>query len=159
MGLADLIRFKRPSRFFCVLLCLTLSFVAIQMKALAAPHTYVKLTNFSPSAMAGQFVVYSKRLSYVWANGWSRPFQILLALVMTAFAAAGFVRALWLRRSATEFYLLVYLGVLAVYMVNIYDRGLLPILPLYFLYVLEGVLLIAGKSAGRHDVGWRVHWR
>lgn len=149
MGLADMVRFKRPSRFFCAVLFLTLSFVAIQMKALTAPHTYVKLTNFSPSAMAGQFVVYSKRLSYVWANGWSRPFQILLALVMTAFAAAGFVRALWLRRSATEFYLLVYLGVLAVYMVNLYDRGLLPILPLYFLYVLEGVLLIAAKLS-RH---------
>jgi len=145
MGLMDLVRFKRPSRFFCAVLFLTLSFVAIQMKALTAPHTYVKLTNFSPGAVAEQFMVYSKRLSYVWANGWSRLFQIWVALVMTAFAAAGFVRALWLRRSATEFYLLVYLGVLAVYTVNLYDRGLLPILPLYFLYAFEGVLLLAGK--------------
>lgn len=145
MGLADMVRFKRPSRFFCVVLFLTLSFVAIQMKVLTPPHTYVKLTDFSPSAVAGQFVLYSKRLSYVWANGLSRPFQILLALVMTAFAAVGFARALRSRKSATEFYLLVYLGVLSVYTVNLYDRGLLPILPLYFLYAFEGVLLLAAK--------------
>jgi hypothetical protein len=153
LGLMDLVRFKRPSRFFCVVLFLTLSFVAIQMKALTAPHTYVRLTNFSPSAVAGQFVVYSKRLSYVWANGWSRPFQILLALMMTAFAAVGFARALWLRKSATEFYLLVYLGILSVYTVNLYDRGLLPILPLYFLYVLEGVLLIGAKLSRELRLG------
>ena len=47
VGLADLIRFKRPSRFFCVLLCLTLSFVAIQMKVLAAPHNPVGVSECS----------------------------------------------------------------------------------------------------------------
>lgn len=133
---ADLAKFRRPSRFMLLSVSLALALIATQAIALTAPTGYVQAFEFSIRVALRNFFFYSKTLSYAWQNGFSKPVQIVFALFFTALAASGFLRRLWTRRSAMEFYLLCYLPILLFWPAEIGLRGLLPILPLYFAYGL-----------------------
>jgi hypothetical protein len=136
--LADLFKFKKPSRFLCVVSVMAAALIELQMILLGPPRTYLKLTDFAPSAILAKIIFYGKVLSYVWQNGASKDLQIVFAVVATSLAVIGFWRSLWHRRSATEFYLLIYFSILMVYAVDFGLRALLPILPQYFAYALKG---------------------
>jgi hypothetical protein len=134
---ADLIKFRRPSRFLLVMLTMTGVLIGVQTLLLASPKGYVSAFHFSLNTIAMNAVYYGKTLSYVWANGFSKQVQIVVALLFTAAAAGGFLKSLWRDRGAKEFYLLVYVAVLLTWNSEIGLRGLLPILPLYFFYGLR----------------------
>jgi len=145
LALADLCRFKRPSRFLLVVLFTAGVLIGLQVSLLTAPKTYVRLTGFSAAGVHRNFLFYGKVLSYVWANGWSKKIQIVVAALATCIAAAGFLRIFRQRKSATEFYLLAYVVTLLFYTFEFGLRALLPILPLYFLYFLAGSARLAGR--------------
>lgn len=145
LALADLCRFKRPSRFLLLVLFTADVLIGLQVTLLTAPKTYVRLTGFSVTGVHRNFLFYGKVLSYVWANGWSKKVQIVVAALATCVAAAGFLRAFWQRKSATEFYLLAYVVTLLFYTFEFGLRALLPILPLYFLYILAECARPAGR--------------
>jgi len=132
LALADLWKFKRPSRFLLTTIGATAVFIAVQTLFLTSPTGYISAVHVSPRLIATNTLFYCKTLSYVWQNGFSKKLQIIFALAFTALAGAGFARKLWRERSANEFYLLGYLAVLFAWSAEIGLRGLLPILPLYF---------------------------
>jgi hypothetical protein len=134
---ADLIKFRRPSRFLLGVLALTGALIGAQTLLLASPEGYVSAFHFSPHTIAVNAVYYGKTLSYCWANGFSKQVQIVVALLFTVAAAWGFLKSLRRDRGAKEFYLLVYVAVLVAWNSEIGLRGLLPILPLYFFYGLR----------------------
>jgi hypothetical protein len=135
--LADLFKFKRPSRFFMATFAATILLILVQSILITSPKGYISAFHFSPRMTLVNVVYYSKTLSYVWQNGFSKKVQIVFALFFTGLAAAAFARHLWKEKAAREFYLLGYLGILFVWNAEIGLRGLLPILPLYFAYGLE----------------------
>ncbi len=137
MALADLIKFRRPSRFVLAVLFFTVVLITGQTLLLAFPKGYVSALQFSPRMTVNHAVFYAKTLSYVWQNGFSKKIQIMFALLFTSLATVGYARKLQCKSSASEFYLAGYLMVLFVWSAEIGLRGLLPILPLYFAYGLQ----------------------
>jgi hypothetical protein len=134
--LADLFKFKRPSQFVIAVIAITGVFVLVQGLLITSPKSYVNAFRFSWGTLFTNALFYAKALSYVWQNGFSKAAQIAFALFFTALAAMGFVRNLWKEKSVREFYLLTYL-VLFAWSAQVGLRGLLPILPLYFVYGLQ----------------------
>lgn len=135
--IADLAKFRRPSRFLLCVLALTAVLIGAQTLLLTSPKGYASAFHFSLHTVVVNAEYYGKTLSYVWQNGFSKGIQIVFALAFTAAATWGFLRSLWRDRGVKEFYLLGYLAVLLAWNAEIGLRGLLPILPLYFFYGLR----------------------
>ncbi len=134
---ADLVKFRRPSRFLLCVLALTGFLIGVQALLLTSPKGYASAFHFSLQTIAVNTIYYGKTLSYVWDNGVSKAFQIVFALAFTVAATVGYLKSLWRERGAKEFYLLAYVAVLLAWNSEIGLRGLLPILPLYFFYGLR----------------------
>ena len=94
---ADLAKFPRPSRFLFGVLALTGSFIAAQTVLLTSPKGYISALHFSMHTVLANLIYYSKTLSYVWQNGFSKEIQIVFALAFTAAAAWGFAKSLLAR--------------------------------------------------------------
>ena len=147
--LADLAKFRRPSRFLLIVLTITGALILAQAIFLTSPTGYIKALELSAHTVARNTLFYSKVLSYAWANGISKSVQNVFALLFTALAAVGFLRRLWAARSAREFYLLGYLAILFVWAAEYGLRGLLPVLPLYFAYGLAEFGRVAAALSAR----------
>jgi hypothetical protein len=143
--LADLLKFKRPSGFLTATLAATILLILVQSMLITSPKGYISAFHFSPRMALVNAVYYSKTLSYVWQNGFSKKIQIVFALLFTGVAATGFAKHLWKEKAAREFYLLGYVGILFAWNAEIGLRGLLPILPLYFAYGLEQFSRMSGS--------------
>lgn len=137
--LADVIKFRRPSRFLVSVLAVAIVLIIAQNALLYSPAGYGGAIQHSVRMALGNGLFYAKTLSYVWQNGFSKKVQIAFALLFTALATASFARRLWTQRAAAEFYLLGYVAMLLLLRAEIGMRGLLPILPLYFACGLEEV--------------------
>jgi len=137
--LADLLKFGRPSRFMMIVAAGAIALILAQTVLITSPTGYISAVRFSPRMMFGNAMFYAKTLSYVWQNGFSKAVQIVFALIFTTFAAVGFARNLWNERSAQEFYLLGYVGILIAWSAEIGLRGLLPVVPLYLVYGFEQI--------------------
>jgi hypothetical protein len=135
--LGDLAKFNRPSRFLISVLSVTFALILAQTVFITSPTGYISAFHFSPKMMLQNTVYYAKTLSYVWQNGVNKKIQIILALLFTALAGFRFAQNLWKERSAREFYLLVYLAILIAWNAEIGLRGLMPVMPLYFVYGFE----------------------
>jgi len=148
LALADVIRFKRPSRFLLSVLLMTSILIVAQALFLASPKGYVDALRLSPRMAVTNATFYGKTLSSVWQNGFSKTLQISFALVFTALAGIRFARKFWTDRSESEFYILSYLAILISWSAQIGLRGLLPVLPLYFANGLQELARWA-KAWGR----------
>lgn len=143
--LADLWKFRQPSRFLVVVVVVTLGLILLQNMLVVSPRAYMNAIKLSAESTWQHFIFYGKTLSYVWRNGVNKTAQIAFALLFTTLAGMGFSKAFWNRRSIVEFYLLGYLAVLIPWATEIGMRGLLPILPLYFAFGLQGVVSVTGR--------------
>jgi hypothetical protein len=150
---ADLARFRRPNRFLVAVLALTGAFIFAQALSITAAKGYISVFHFSPRTIEANAIYYGKTLSYVWQNGYEKQIQIVVALFFTALAAVSFARSLWKERGVQEFYLLAYMTVLTAWNAEIGLRGLLPILPLYFLYGFREVSRIVANARPAVRVG------
>ena len=101
--------------------------------------------HISVSMIREHVAFYGKTLSYVWRNGSGKTVQIVMALVFTALSAVAFVRSLWSRKSPVEFYVLGYVAVLIAWTTEIGMRGLIPVLPLYFAFGVEGLVTLGAR--------------
>lgn len=137
LALADLIRFRRPSRFALAVLLFTAVLIIGQTVFLISPKGYVSAVQFSPRMTVNSAIFYAKTLSYVWQNSFNKKVQIMFGLLFTSLAAVSYIRRLRCKGSAGEFYLAGYLAILFVWSAEIGLRGLLPILPMYFAYGLQ----------------------
>jgi hypothetical protein len=135
--LADLAKFRRPSRLMMVVVTGTAILILAQTLFISSPAGYVSAFHFSLRTTFVNASYYAKTLSYVWQNGFSKKLQIIFALLFTALAAFSFARHFWKERAAREIYLLGYVGILFVWNAEIGLRGLLPVLPLYIVYGVE----------------------
>jgi hypothetical protein len=143
--LADLWKFRRPSRLLIVVVVVTLGLILLQNMLLVSPRAYMNVVKWSAESTGQRVMFYVKTLSYVWRNGVSKAAQIVFALLFTALAGMGFCKAFWTRRSIVQFYLLGYLAVLIAWPTEIGMRGLLPVLPLYFAFGLQAFASVTGR--------------
>jgi hypothetical protein len=135
--LGDVCKFRRPSRFVMVTVLLTLTLILLQTLVFVSPKSYVDAVHLSVASTWHNALYYGRTLFYVWRNGVSKGIGIAFGLLFTGLAAAQFLKRLLVRRSMVEFYLLGYIAVLIAWSTKMGIRGLLPILPFYFVFGLK----------------------
>lgn len=146
---ADFLKFKKLSRFAWTVLGATAALILGQTIFVTSPKGYLSAVEISASGAWTNALYYAKTLSYFWQNGFSKPAQIVFALLFTALAFVGFMRKLWKEKAAGEFYLLGYTAVLCLWNAEIGLRGLLPVLPLYVVLGLMEFARISQSMPGR----------
>jgi hypothetical protein len=88
----------------------------------------------------------------VWANGYFTPFQIGLFVVLVILAGVGLLRGLKKGLSIYEVFAILYLGTIIVWRANQGMRFLIPLMPLFVLYVCRGLIQIGHWAT--HRVKW-----
>lgn len=150
--LADLCRFRRPSKFVMMVVPLALGMIALQNLLILSPKAYVDGLHVTALATWQHVIFYGKTLSYVWRNGSSKPLQIVFALLFTGLAGLRLTRRTWTYRSVVEFYVLGYLTILMLWTSEIGMRGLIPVIPFYFAFGLEEFVLLSSAMEKRGKV-------
>jgi hypothetical protein len=142
--LAELRR-RSLGRFVLLVLCLFGGIVLAQAAAFVSFRGYVSIAHFSARSAIGNVWFYARSLTYAWKNGFSKPAQVVLALLMTGIAGFAFARRVGRQALTDECYLLVYSAILLAWGGQIGIRGLLPIIPIYLTYVVAGMAAVAAR--------------
>ena len=136
---------------FCSQLAATIAFVPVLLLNNLLFHTdggYTHQFTLSPSLIVHHALEYAGFFSYVFANPVSKLFRYglwALSLIPVLFGIFGRIRR---GLGVTELYILVLLAVDSVYWATT-ARYLLPIMPIYMVYMFEGFQAIAEKCPQR----------
>ena len=147
--LSSLTAGKWRSRSLALVLGLLGSFMILQAMLLTSPRGYAGSVHISARSILASVWFYVKSLTYAWQNGVSKPAQVVLAFVLTVFAAIAFGRQARQKPSVHLWYLLVYLGILAAWGGPMGIRGLMPVLPIYLMYVVLGISDVVRRCKSR----------
>ena len=109
---------------------------------------YTHQFTFSPSAILHHALDYAGFFSYVFANPVSKLFRYGLWVLSLIPVLFGFVKRLRQGLQLTELYVLILLGVDCLYWATT-ARYLLPIMPIYMVYMFEGFQAIAERFPRR----------
>lgn len=134
----DLLRWRTVTRF--TLWVGVVLGIGVGLQALLFPGSdYSVQYIFDPATNAANVAAYFISLSTLWDNGYNLILLLVLSIVTNTLA----LTAVWprIRRQPTilEIYLVVYLLILVIWPVSQGIRFLIPILPLYFFYVVDGL--------------------
>ena len=102
-------------------------------------QSYIGLLVWSPRIFLDNAVEYARSFAFTWANGYFRPAQYLVFAVTLPLAAAGVCRRLRGGLRTLELYFAFYLGLLIIWPTANGIRYLLPLLPVYILYIAMGL--------------------
>jgi len=130
---------RRFSRFLILTLAMLAALIGLQAALLTSPTGYIGASHISAVSALSNLWSYTKSITFAWQNGFSKVAQGLLGLVLTACGAIAFVRRNRSQASIEAWYLLAYLAILIAWGTQIGIRGLLPILPIYLIYILMGI--------------------
>jgi hypothetical protein len=128
---------------------LVLMLQAGQRVVLGPTGGYLGHWRFEPLAALHRVVAYPVELKYLFWNGYVNGIAVALALAITALAIYGYVASV--RRGVTpaEVFVICYLGPLLVWPMRPNVRFMIPLVPLYFGYALEGLRLLGVRRAPR----------
>src|ERR1700728_974827 len=134
-----------PSPFAIAASAVTMILAGAQAAWLRTASGYAGLFDFSPIWWVKNMISYMRSVREFWINGFSNPLSYLIYL----FAATLFVFGIWgtarKRFGILEIFTLLYLSLLVCYSVPGSYRVLLPVIPVYLLYVLTGVRDITAR--------------
>ncbi len=144
IGAVELFRKRRITAF---LTGAALSFVPLMLLNNFLFHSdggYTHQFTFSTKAIAHHALDYFKFFSYVFANPVSNLFRYVLWAISLVPVLVGFVKRLRAGLNVTELYVLTLLAVDCVYWAT-NARYLLPIMPIYLIYMFEGFQALAAR--------------
>jgi hypothetical protein len=155
VAIADVVRRRRIRAFTIALLATFLMVVLLNNAAFHKDSAYNDEFIFSPRLIASHAVTYLGYLSHVFANPLSNSLRHLLWAPSVLLAVAG----IWssVRRNGltlVEIYCAIVMGVLCVYWLP-NTRYLLPLLPIYLVYVLIGAEVVLERIPQRYRLGLR----
>jgi hypothetical protein len=132
---SELVRHRKLTRFAMLVLGMFAGFAILQAVLLTSPQGYLAVAQFSAQAIMDNVVSYAKSLAHAWENGFSRPAQGGLTVVLSGFAALAF----WKRIRQGSLEVVIYLAILVTWGAQVGVRGLLPVFPIYLTYVVLGM--------------------
>jgi hypothetical protein len=122
-----------------------------QKMLLAFDGSYMDQVNFSFLGLAGNGLTLAKGIGLLVNNGYGRYPCVLLYVILLSLAAAGYGARLYNGATVYEFFMAFYCLLLVLW--TPFDtavfRYLMPILPLWLLYVSEGLCLLGSTSYRR----------
>ena len=154
LGCALLFDFRRHHRVtkYSVILTITFGFLAVGQHLLFPSTGYAAQAVASGRGPGFYTLIYIITPAVFWANGHSHGVMLLLFVVTTAIAIAGFALRLRRRRTVLELFFGLYLLALIIWPTYEHLRYLIPVLPLYIFYLfggLEHLATVVPPRAGR----------
>ncbi len=138
--LADVLRFRRVTLATAVALSVFAVGVCAQKLLFAADSSYFDQLRFDLPLFASNAVSLGKAMGLFVDNGFSGVARMMLFLLLAALALLGYVRCLRRRLTPRELFGPLYFALIVVWPASGWDqRFLLPLLPLFFLYALQGI--------------------
>ncbi|MGD0500016.1 MAG: hypothetical protein ABSC23_16445 [Bryobacteraceae bacterium] len=148
----DLARNRRLTRFAASTIA---SFAPLAILANLYWHhdtSYGPQLSWRISTWIGNILSYPSDSTYIWINGLGgdpgKATRLAASGITSLLAALGFARTLKRGAGPAEWYLLFYAGVLMVYHTST-QRYLLPVMPIYLVYAVEGLRIVAGFASAR----------
>jgi hypothetical protein len=140
LWVTDLVRSRRVSR-ATVAATVVFGLLAAAQQWMVGPGAggYSDQWTFEPLVLLRHAGLYASRLVAFWSNGYWMPLAVVSCLAFTALAVLGYARSLGKRPGVLEVFPLLYLGVILLFPSYQGERFLLPVLPLYVFYALQGL--------------------
>lgn len=152
--LYDLIKHKRPTLFALSIAAITSTLVILQSLLLRSDRGYINqfgaenpdfLMNWL-RFMYHNATHYPRSLTVLWDNGYSKSARLALTCVITGLALVGYVAVLLKKVSITEIFIVFYLMLIIAAPMDGGVRYLIPVVPLYVYYAMQGVNTIFRKA-------------
>ena len=138
--LCDMLRYRRVRLATGLALGVFAACVLVQRCLLATDGSYLDQLTFNPALFGANFVSLVKALGLFVDNGYSSAAQTLLFVLVGACALLGYVCCIRRRLMARELFGPLYFALIVCWPSAGWDqRFLLPLMPLFFLYLLHGV--------------------
>jgi hypothetical protein len=138
--LCDLLRFRRVSLSTGVALAVFAAGAVAQRLLFAADGSYFDQIVLDSALFAANIVSQVKAMGLFVDNGFSGVLRNLLFVALAGLAATGYVRCVRRVLTPRELFGPLYFAIIVVWPAAAWgQRFLLPLLPLFFLYVLHGV--------------------
>jgi 4-amino-4-deoxy-L-arabinose transferase-like glycosyltransferase len=147
----DMIQYRRPSSFLLKIIGIFAVFVALQQFVFRGFPNYSSEFFFSFKSMARNSMAYGRFLALFWHNGYSGVCTIALFLCLLGLAMLGYVKKVREDLSISEIYVFVY-GLALVIWPPHGERYLMPVIPLFLLYVFLGVDRIGDRPVIKRGV-------
>jgi len=135
----DIITHKRPTQFTIIATLIFIFFMALQTVFLHSDRSYFDQATVDPKLILRNILLYGDSLAALWDNGYSRLFTIVFFIVVSALATVGYVTRIKNRVTFLEIFLLLYVGIIIIWPDNEGTRFLIPVIPLYIMYVFIGL--------------------
>jgi hypothetical protein len=137
--LYDVLKRRRVTLFACIAAATAVLLAVLEGKVMKTTGGYAGLFHLTPGWMVHNSILYVKAARVFLVNGFSNLFSygvFAIALLLTGWGAL-----VQLRRGVhlLELFALVYLPLIAAFSVPGLQRYLLPVLPLFFIYILTGL--------------------
>lgn len=157
LWLHDLIRFRRPTAFVVKITCLAGAAIVAQNlffhsdSSYLSPFgvgsgSYTERSQFILSSSLNNLVVYTRALSDIWENGYSKILRVSLFLSVSGLAIAGYLARIRDKITHYEIFLVLYLAAIIVVPIPAGTRYLFPIIPLYLFYAFRGVQAVSRRE-------------
>jgi hypothetical protein len=136
---ADIIELRRVSRATLVAIAIFCVMAAVQQLSSPAVGSYLGLLDVGPGTVMTNVKALIKGLVSFWANGYSVRLAWILCAAGTAVALAAALARIRQRLGALELFAIGYLLVTLIWPFPGWGRYVIPLMPLYVLYLLLGV--------------------
>jgi len=136
----DILNLRTIRRSSIIVVITFIIFYLIQSILLHTDKSYVDtLLHLDAQTILANILGYIKIVAGYWHNGFNDVTQVLMTAIALGLIGIGFIRTVRERWAVSEYFLLMYIGVLILWPARPSPRFLLPILPLAFLYFFSGL--------------------
>lgn len=134
----EIIKFKKLSRFFAVVVGLFVLFVLIETVFFRGDFSYFDQFYIKFSNICWLAKLYLRSLFDFWRNGYSKIFGWLLFISISGLVVIGYLEKIKNKMTLREIFLILYLACIIIWPSYQGKRFLLPIIPLYLFYMFAG---------------------
>ncbi|HKQ79445.1 MAG TPA: hypothetical protein VJ810_37470 [Blastocatellia bacterium] len=160
LWLHDLIRFRRPTTFILKITCLAGAAIVAQNLLFHSDSSYLSSFGVGSGSYAERFqfilssslnnlVVYTRALSDIWENGYSKILRVGVFLSVSGLAIVGYLARIRDKITHYEIFLVLYLAAIILAPIPAGTRYLFPIVPLYLFYAFCGVRAVSRREEVR----------
>jgi hypothetical protein len=97
-------------------------------------------------------VTYTSSLTLLWDNGYSKLFRIALTMVVSLLAVIGFFARVRREVTMIEIFMVIYPILIIVVPMEGGIRYMVPIIPFYIFFAVQGVMALPLKGFGRNTI-------
>ena len=135
----EIIKYKKLSLFSITTTILFAIALIIQNILLPSDGYYFDQFKFDFKSILHNIIWYTDSAFVVWENGYSNLLKIILFTIVSIIAIIGYIVRIKNNLTILEIFFLTYLGVIILWPYSQGIRYLIPLIPIYLIYVVVGL--------------------